>query len=64
MASQPGLAPPPGVMPDFASPYTLEPYQVLTAAECAIVTTLLVAARMYIKYAIIKKVVLEDCEIK
>lgn len=43
----PGLAPPPGVVPDLTSPYTLQPYQALTAVACIIVTTVMVAARLY-----------------
>lgn len=42
-----GLAPPPGVTPDFTSPYTLQPYQALTVVACIIVTTVMVAARLY-----------------
>lgn len=44
---KPGLAPPPGVTPDFVSPYTLQPYQTLTVVACIIVTTVIVAARLY-----------------
>ena len=43
----PGLAPPPGVMPDFTDPYTLQPYQTLTAVASAIMTTVMVVARLY-----------------
>ena len=46
-ANEPGLAPPPGVTPDFTSPYTLQPYQALTAVACIILTTVMVAARLY-----------------
>ena len=43
----PGLAPPPGVISDLTSPYTLQPYQTLTAVACGILTTVLVVARLY-----------------
>ena len=44
---KPGLAPPPGVTPDFTSPYTLQPYLALTLVACVIITTAMVAARLY-----------------
>lgn len=46
-AIQPGLPPPPGITPDFLSPYTLQPYQALTVVACIILTTIMVAARLY-----------------
>lgn len=46
-ASQPGLAPPPGITPDFSGPYTLQPYQALTTVVCIVLTTVLVTARLY-----------------
>ena len=46
-SKRPGLAPPPGVTPDFTSPYTLQPYLALTAVACVIITTVMVAARVY-----------------
>lgn len=46
-ANQPGLAPPPGITPDFTGPYTLQPYLALITVVCIILTTVLVAARLY-----------------
>ena len=46
-ANQPGLAPPPGITPDFTGPYTLQPYLALVTVVCIILTTVLVAARLY-----------------
>ena len=56
----PGLEPPPGVIPNFESPYTLQPYVELTVALCIIVTTALVGARIYVKTRIVKKLLWED----
>ena len=57
----PPLAPPHGITPDLTSPYTLQPYQVLTVILCIIATTLAVAARMYTKLRVMKIVTWEDC---
>ena len=46
-ANEPGLAPPSGVTPDFTSPYTLQPYQALTAVAYIILTIVMVTARLY-----------------
>ena len=46
-ANQPGLPHPPGVTPNLNSPYTLQPYQTLTVVACIIMTTVMVAARLY-----------------
>ena len=43
----PGLTPPLGATPDFTTPYTLQPYQTLTAAASGILTTIMVVARLY-----------------
>ena len=59
---RPGLTPPPGVIPTFSDPFSMQPYQVLTVAACIITTTLLVAARMYTKMFIMKSTVWEDCK--
>lgn len=56
----PGLDPPPGVIPNFHQPYTLLPYTELTIASCAIITTGLVAARIYVKAHLVKKYLWED----
>lgn len=60
--NDPGLEPPPGVTPDFESPYTLQPYQALTVAACIILTTVMVVARLFTKIKIIKAVKWEDCK--
>lgn len=58
----PALAPPPGVVPDFYSPYSLCGYHHVVAAQGAILTTVMVIARIYTKRFVLKKVSLEDCE--
>lgn len=60
--NQPGLAPPPGVTPDFESPFSLQPYQAVVVAACIILTTVLVGARLYTKARIVRAVVWEDCK--
>ena len=56
----PGLDPPAGVIPTFHQPYTLLPYAEVTIALCGIITTFLVAARLYVKIFILKKLLWED----
>ena len=56
----PGLDPPPGVIPTFHQPYTLQPYVELTISLAIIITTVLVATRFYVKVWIIKKLLIED----
>ena len=56
----PGLDPPPGVIPTFHQPYTLQPYVELTISLAIIVTTMLMVARIYVKVWIVKKFLIED----
>lgn len=56
----PGLDPPPGVIPTFHQPYTLQPYVELTISLAIIVTTILMVARIYVKVWIVKKLLIED----
>ena len=56
----PGLPPPPGVTPDFFSPFTLEPYNILSVAGCTIITTTMVFLRLYTKKFVIKRMSWED----
>ena len=58
----PGLAPPPGVEPYFYSPYSLNGYTNVVIAECIILTTIMVAARVYTKRFVVKSISLEDCK--
>ena len=59
---QPGLTPPPGITPDFQDPYSVQPFLTLIAAFSIIITTTLVALRMFAKIRILKAVKWEDCE--
>lgn len=56
----PGLDPPPGVIPTFHQPYTLQPYVELTISLAIIITTMLMVARIYVKVRIVKKLLIED----
>ena len=58
----PGLAPPPGVEPYFYSPFTINGYSNTVIVQCAIVTTVVVAARVYTKRFVVKSISLEDCK--
>ncbi|CAO1604355.1 ribosomal protein L36 [Xanthoria calcicola] len=59
-SSQPGLPPPPGVIPNFQDAYTLHSFHAMTIAQCIIITTLAVSARLYTKQFVIKKRNWED----
>ncbi|KAL8662037.1 MAG: hypothetical protein Q9202_005091 [Teloschistes flavicans] len=56
---KPALTPPPGVIPNFQQPYTLLPYVELTIAGGIAITTILVAARVFVKLCYIVFVGLE-----
>ena len=55
------LEPPPGVPAEPYNPYTLQPYMVLSSIGTIIITTPLVAARIYTKKFIVKALQWEDC---
>ena len=57
---KPALTPPPGVIPDFDDPFSLLPYVNLTIAGGIFITTVLTAARLYVKARIVKKFLWED----
>ena len=50
----PGLEPPPGVTPNFVNPPTLVPLGIAVLVLCLVVTTLLVAARVYIRTSLVE----------
>lgn len=56
----PGLTPPPGIIPNFQDPFSLQPYTAVDIALCIILGTLLVAARMFTKIWVVKKFLWED----
>ncbi len=56
----PALTPPPGVTPNFEQPYTLLPYVELTIAGGIAITSVLVAARMFVKTRVVKQYLWED----
>ena len=62
-SDQPALAPPAGVPAEFYNPYTLRPYQALTIVASVLVTTTMVAARLYTKKVIVNAMKWEDCKL-
>ena len=58
---EPALKPPPGVPSEFHDPYTLQSFQAVEIVECIILTTVMVAARLYTKKFIVKAMKWEDC---
>jgi len=63
LASVPGLAPPPGVVPNFVNPYSLESIQIVSAVLCLALALLSTLLRMYTKLFIIKTHGWEDCKL-
>ena len=57
----PGLKPPAGVPATFYEPSTIRPYETMEMAACIILTTVLMAGRIYTKLALIKQFSWEDC---
>lgn len=51
----PGLTPPPGVIPNFDQPYTLLPYVELTIVGGIAISSVLIAARVFVKARLMKK---------
>ena len=58
----PGLEPPPGTTSYLNGAFTLQPYLAVEVAAAAILTTVMVIARVYTKVKVMKSVTLEDCE--
>ena len=58
----PAAKPPPGVTPNFIDPPSEKDVIVAYTTIFTIVATLGVAARMYVRLFIIRKIQIEDCE--
>ena len=58
----PALAPPPGMVPNFVDPFTLNNYLILTSTVCLALTTVMIMIRIITKAYVIKIVTLEDCK--
>ena len=54
------LTPPPGVIPDFHEPYTLQTYLELECGVFIAITTAVIAARTFVKAKVVKKFLWED----
>lgn len=57
-----GLAPPPGVTPNFVNPDSLHTEWVLTLSTCIIFPTIFIMLRTYTKLILIKSHGWEDCK--
>lgn len=57
-----GLAPPPGVTPNFVNPDSLHTEWVLTISICLVFPTIFIILRMYTKLILIKSLGWEDCK--
>lgn len=56
----PGAEPPPGVVPNFVNPYSLNSWMIGLGIACAAFTSVIVGLRIYIKIFIIKQSYWED----
>lgn len=54
------LTPPPGAIPDFHEPYTLQTYLELECGVSIAITTAVIAARTFVKAKVVKKFLWED----
>lgn len=55
------MEPPPGVVPNFVNPPSIEYYSVLCASICLPLVTIFVTLRMFTKVFVLRKVCAEDC---
>lgn len=55
------IEPPPGVVPNFVNPPSIEYYTVLCATICLPLVTISVGLRMFTKVFVLHKVCIEDC---
>lgn len=60
----PGMAPPPGVKPNFVNPPNLEKEFYIDLILCLTISVLVVAMRMWTKVRVMRKVMIEDCKRK
>lgn len=58
----PGMAPPPGVKPNFVNPPNLEKEFYIDLILCLTISVLVVAMRMWTKVRVMRKVMIEDCK--
>ena len=58
------VPPPPGVVPNFVDPVSLQRYDVLTQSVCLSVATVFVLMRLYTKVVVLRNPWWDDCESK
>lgn len=58
----PGMAPPPGIKPNFVNPPNLEKEFYIDLILCLTISVLVVGMRMWTKARLVRKVVIEDCK--
>ena len=58
----PSWKPPPGQTSNLRNPYSLQSYLVATSAICLTLLVFSIAARLFVKGYILKKIQLEDCK--
>ncbi|MCJ1347166.1 hypothetical protein MMC31_005387, partial [Peltigera leucophlebia] len=56
----PGMAPPPGIKPNFVNPPNLEKEFYIDLILCLTISVLVVGMRMWTKARVMRKVVIED----
>ena len=54
------LPPPPGITPNFVNPYSAQTAIIAVLVACLVITTVLVASRLYTKLCVIKELGWED----
>ncbi len=62
LSQVPGLAPPPGVIPNFVDPYTRGPLLLALTTVAMGIMYVFVTARLYCKFYVQRKLSWDDCE--
>lgn len=61
MTQLPTMPPPPGIIANFDSPYSLQRYDILCQTVCFTLTTLLLCIRLYTKIRVLRHAGWDDC---
>lgn len=62
LSQVPGLAPPPGVIPNFVNPHTRGPLLIALTAVAVGIMYVFVITRLYCKFYVQRKLSWDDCE--